>query len=199
MMAFVTGAASSGKSAWAEALALRLAAGGRSSGVGAAGSPPSNLVYLATMRPYGEEGARRIERHRELRRGKGFHVWEVPCDLSSALDGSAPLGLSACTVLLEDLGNLVANEMFATDGAVAGEESVKRSVARGIAALEARCGNLVVVGSEVGVCGAPVSPETRAYQRALGACACAAAARAEAAVEVVAGAPNVLKGGIPWA
>ena len=57
MMILVTGGASSGKSAYAEQLACSL---------------PGSRYYLAAMKPFGEEGARRIARHRALRAGKGF-------------------------------------------------------------------------------------------------------------------------------
>lgn len=53
----VIGAAASGKSAYAESLCL---------------GHDGPRVYLATMEPFGEEGARRIARHRALREGKGF-------------------------------------------------------------------------------------------------------------------------------
>ena len=48
----VIGAAASGKSAYAESLCL---------------GHDGPRVYLATMEPFGEEGARRIARHRALR------------------------------------------------------------------------------------------------------------------------------------
>ena len=62
MMAFVTGGASCGKSAYAEQLCTNL--GG-------------NLVYLAAMRPFGEEGERRVRKHRAQRAGKGFTTVEL--------------------------------------------------------------------------------------------------------------------------
>ena len=30
------------------------------------------MIYVATMRPFDEEGEKRIERHRRMRDGKGF-------------------------------------------------------------------------------------------------------------------------------
>ena len=57
----VIGAAASGKSAYAESLCL---------------GHDGPRVYLATMEPFGEEGARRIARHRALREGKGFSTLE---------------------------------------------------------------------------------------------------------------------------
>ena len=63
MMVVVTGASGSGKSEYAEGVAVKLAGKG-------------DLYYLATMRVYGEEGVRRVERHRKLRAGKGFQTAE---------------------------------------------------------------------------------------------------------------------------
>ena len=65
MMVVVTGASGSGKSEYAEGVAVKLAGKG-------------DLYYLATMRVYGEEGVRRVERHRKLRAGKGFQTAEGP-------------------------------------------------------------------------------------------------------------------------
>ena len=63
MLILVTGGSGSGKSAFAEQKAVSLAAGGE-------------LVYLATMQVYGEEGKKKVERHRQLRRGKGCETIE---------------------------------------------------------------------------------------------------------------------------
>ena len=58
MVTLVTGGSASGKSAYAEGLVLE--------------SPARPRVYAAAMEPFGEEARRRIERHRQLRAGKGF-------------------------------------------------------------------------------------------------------------------------------
>ena len=89
---FVTGGSGSGKSAFAERQVVE--------------SGLIKRIYLATMQPFGEEGARRIRRHREMRKGKDFLTAERPTDLAGldVPEGSA--------VLLEDLTNLFANEWF---------------------------------------------------------------------------------------
>ena len=71
MMVVVTGASGSGKSEYAEGVAVKLAGKG-------------DLYYLATMRVYGEEGVRRVERHRKLRAGKGFQTAECPVKVDEA-------------------------------------------------------------------------------------------------------------------
>jgi len=172
MIVLVTGGASSGKSAFAERVACAL---------------PAPHVYLATMQCAGAEAAARIERHRALRAGKGFETVECPNMLESlAYSGSLP---DQGTVLLEDLGNLAANEMFAEHPRTADE------VMEGIDSITSQSANLVIVTNEIGSDGCSYDDATRAYLEFLGALACACAARADAVVEVVAGTPRILKGG----
>jgi adenosylcobinamide kinase/adenosylcobinamide-phosphate guanylyltransferase len=93
-------------------------------------------------------------------------------------------------VLLEDLGNLAANEMFSTGS----PRDPFDAVLRGIDALAAQCSRLVVVTDEIGNDGVLYDPATTAYLAALGALNRAVAARADAVFEVVAGIPIPLKG-----
>lgn len=171
MMALVTGGASSGKSAFAEQLAVAL--GG-------------DLVYLATMRPFGEEGSRRVERHRAQRAGKGFAT--VEC--YGGLEGTLSTGcFDGATVLLEDLGNLVANGLFGGDGPIGGASSA----CDGLAQLAHRAANLIVVSNEVGCDGYTYGHETLFYQKELGRVACEAAAMSDVVVECVVGVPTAIK------
>lgn len=171
MLILVTGGSASGKSAYAESLCL-------------CGSP---RVYLACMQPFGEEGAARIERHRALRKGRGFLTVERYTDL-------AALTLPPCEcVLLEDLGNLVANEMFSA----APPRDPFDAVIGGVDALIGKCKRLVVVTDEIGSDGIDYDSATTAYIAALGAANRALSLRAEAVIEVVAGIPIMLKGEFP--
>ena len=95
-MLLVCGGAASGKSAYAESMLCRLS-----------GDAPR--IYLATMMPFGDEAASRIARHRAQRAGAGFETRECPCGLP---DVSVP---PDSAVLLEDIGNLCANELFGAD------------------------------------------------------------------------------------
>lgn len=157
MIAVVTGGASSGKSAFAETLALAL---------------PGPHAYLATMRHGDAETEARIARHRRQRANKGFSTIEAEF---------APTALPVKgTVLLEDLGNLVANGW---------DLDIDQLLS---------CANVVVVGNEVGCDGASYDDFTRGYIRRLGALACRIAARADVVVEVVTGIPLVVKGELPW-
>ena len=58
MMHLVTGASASGKSAYAEDLLVL--------------AKSAEKYYIATMRPWGAEGAARVKKHRAMREGKGF-------------------------------------------------------------------------------------------------------------------------------
>jgi len=94
MIALVTGGSASGKSAIAEDLAVRLQGRKR--------------CYLATMEATDEESIRRISRHRELRKEKGFETVERSRNLPEIQDQLEQFDV----VLLECLTNLAANEMF---------------------------------------------------------------------------------------
>ncbi len=171
MLILVTGGSASGKSAYAESLCLDV----------------SPRFYLACMQPFGAEGKKRIERHRTMRKNKGFLTVERYTDLASLI-----LPPCAC-VLLEDLGNLAANEMFAAEPPCDPFDAV----IGGIDALQKQCDRLVVVTDEIGNDGVNYDPATTAYIAALGALNRALAARADAVVEVVAGIPIAVKGELP--
>ena len=102
MLTLVIGGAASGKSAYAESLVLKT------------GLP---RYYLATMQVWDAECAARVAKHRAMRAEKQFETLECPLHLDHlALPGRG-------TVLLEDLGNLVANELYDPGGA--GEHTAK--------------------------------------------------------------------------
>ena len=92
MLILVTGGAASGKSEHAERLGCEKA---------------QSRLYLATMQPFGKSAEARIARHRALRAGKGFATVERTLDLANLR-----LSRQYDGILLEDLGNLLANELF---------------------------------------------------------------------------------------
>ncbi len=178
MIVFATGGASCGKSAFCEELCQAL--GG-------------DLVYLAAMQPFGEDGARRIARHRAMRAGKGFETVECFTGFSDVVESGV---LDGKTALLECLGNVVANDLF-SEGESARDEDAGARCARIGAVLEElcmRCSHVVVVGNEVACDGVAYPPETRLYQDVLGAVSRALAARADFVVECVSGCALPLKG-----
>ena len=151
MLELVTGGSGSGKSAYAES---RICEWNRQG--------PNPLFYIATMYPYGEETEKKIERHRILRKGKGFETLEWYTGLKQHLeDGS----LKGADVLLECMSNLVANEMYMESGAGCHAD---QTILEGIQELNQQCANLVIVTNEVFSESVPDSPEMKEYKRILG-------------------------------
>ena len=177
MIALVSGGSGSGKSAFAEALAMRL--------------DPGEKAYIATMHAWGREGAARVERHRRLRAGKNFFTVEQPVNLM-ALEGADWLQADKnTTVLLECTSNLLANEIFDPEGA--GKEAVAAAM-RGFELLAARAGNLIIVTNEIFSDGGDYDADMRFYLSALGSVNRQLAEMADAVVEVVYSIPVFHKG-----
>ena len=128
-MILVLGRPDSGKSKIAEDLIMELSGGGRK-------------IYLATMIPYGEEGQRRIEKHRKLREGKDFETVECPMDLRSQS------GFGGAYCLLECVSNLVGNEMHVEERLNWETKRVAELVLDEIRWLQEKTAGLVVVTNE---------------------------------------------------
>lgn len=180
MLVFVSGAARSGKSAWAEERAVALA-----------GAGPK--VYLATARVEDEDMARRVERHRAMRAGKGFETVERARGMTGILE-LVPAG---ATVLIESLSTWAANETFLPDGGIVGAQAVEREILASVRALRARCRHLVIVSDDISSDGARPDGATEAYVRLLARLHVALAREAGAAVEVSCGLARWAKGACP--
>ena len=170
MLTLVLGGAASGKSEYAEALVLRC------------GLP---RYYLATMQVWDAECIARVEKHRKMRAAKQFETLECPLHLETV---HLP---RRGTALLEDLGNLTANELY--DPAGAGDAAAEH-ILQGLESLAAQCENLIVVSNEVFSGGADYAGDTDRYLLALAQVNNAIAARADAVVRVVCGIPVYYKG-----
>ena len=96
MMHLVTGASASGKSAYAEDLLVP--------------AKSAEKYYIATMRPWGAEGAARVKKHRAMREGKGFQTIEAFHTLDAL---RLP---EKGSLMLECMSNLTANEMYQENG-----------------------------------------------------------------------------------
>lgn len=165
MLVLVTGGSGSGKSEFAENMAVGLG---------------ENRTYIAAMKPEGSETKKRIERHRKLREGKGFETVERYTDIKS-LDISG-------TAILECMSNLLANEMFGGSG-----ENAVSEILEGVDALVKQCDNLVIVTNEVSSDGIDYGGETEKYKKNLGALNCFLALKADEVYEVNCGIARRLK------
>ena len=160
MVTLVTGGSASGKSAYAEGLVLE--------------SPARPRVYAAAMEPFGEEARRRIERHRQLRAGKGFETWELP---RAADYGTIPAGCAALVECVTPLG---------FDGA-------EDRIVAGVAAFCRRAADAVLVSGDLFTDGMTYPAETERYLQVLAGVNRRLAALADRVVEVCCGIPIVIK------
>ena len=170
MVNLVIGAAASGKSEYAEDIVMSL---------------PGEKIYIATMEPFGAEAEERIARHRALRAGKGFTTVERPRDL---------IGLTPeadWNVLIEDLPNLAANELFSPEGG--GADAVLSGVDRICKIVS----SVTIVTGDIFSDGAEYDVGTREYMEMLADLHMRIAAKADNVVEVVCGIPCAVKGELP--
>ena len=166
MMILVTGGSGSGKSAFAEDCVLALG--------------EKKRMYIATMFPFDEESKKRVARHRNMRKGKGFETVECYAGLKNVrIDKNS-------TVLLECMSNLVANEMYDPSGA---GENAEESILAGIHKLQKVSDDLVVVTNEVFSDSMTDNPEMEEYLKLLGKLNLRMGERADLVTEVVYGIP----------
>ena len=178
-MILVLGGSGCGKSAYAEKRIQEAAA-----------KEHATIYYLATMQVYGEEGRKKVEHHIELRRGKGMLTIEQPREIVACLQ---KMQKGPKVALLEDLGNLVANEMFQNDGTVNSPEKLAEKIVTQLKMINANVTQLVIVSNNVFEDGIEYEEGTRNYILALGKIHQELAQEAEEVIEVVAGIPMVLK------
>ena len=170
MVNLVIGAAASGKSEYAEDVVMSL---------------PGEKIYIATMEPFGAEAEERIVRHRALRAGKGFSTVERPRNL---------IGLTPeadWNVLIEDLPNLAANELFSPEGG--GADAVLSGVDRICKIVS----SVTIVTGDIFSDGTEYDVGTREYMEMLADLHMRIAAKADNVVEVVCGIPCAVKGELP--
>lgn len=179
------GGARSGKSAYGEALATRLA-----------GDAP--VLYIATATASDDEMRQRIARHQASRPPHWLTVEEPRNPASALLANAAPVALLDCVTLL------VANLLLAsvedhinpdeTDFANgAAEESVDRAIGDLLGAWRARASTLILISNEVGMGIVPPYPLGRVYRDCLGRVNARLAAEADTVLLMVAGLPIELK------
>lgn len=167
MLVLITGGSGSGKSEFAENLAVSMS---------------KNLTYIAAMRPSDDaECQNRIARHRKMRADKGFNTVERYTDIKN-------LNISG-TAVLECMSNLLANEMFFGSGKNAVSE-----ILLGVEHIKKQCDNLIIVTNEISSDGMEYDTMTQEYKKNLGFINCEIAKKADEVYEVMCGTVNKLKG-----
>lgn len=180
MFEFVYGGSGSGKSSYAETKILEI-------------TKNEKKIYLATMQSFGEEGKRRIERHKKMREGKNFITIEKSIDVENILIDFEKSN-DNYSLLLECLSNLVANEMF-RENKKNDEDFVVAKILQGIKKILQckRIINVVVVSSSVFADGISYDDDCKKYIMALGKLNMEFAKIADTVTEVVAGIPIRIK------
>lgn len=171
MIILVLGTPDSGKSKMAEDIVMQLAAGlatgaARGEAAGPSASAGMDKLYIATMIPFGEEGDRRIEKHRKMRAGKGFVTVEKYTEVDSLIGEIGNLSGKCC--LLECMSNLVGNEMHDPRNLSLPDEELEKRITEEVMALGKSCGHLVVVANSFLTDDAGYDDETRRYVRIAG-------------------------------
>ena len=170
-MILITGGSGSGKSAYGEKRILE--------------AGEMTRYYIATMEVFGEEGRKKVERHKKLRQGKGFITIESPKDVGRV----EKTGNNKLAVLLECVSNLTANEMFGRR-----TEALAEKICADIVKIDEAADFFAVITNEVGSDGEMYEKETLEYIRLLGLVNCRLAKMASEVVEVVYGIPVMKKG-----
>ena len=171
MLALVLGEAASGKSEFAEQLAMDCA---------------PERYYIATMQVADAESERRIAKHRQMRYGKGFVTIERSLDLA----GLHMPQTSGAVALLECASTLLGNELYLPNGAAAQGQQAEQVILAGVQnLLRQGLQNLVIVSNCVFADGAAYSPEMCEYLRQLGLLNQHLAGMADQVVEVCCGLP----------
>lgn len=185
MLAMIIGGSGSGKSEYAENLAVRLDAGRK--------------LYIATMYPWDKESKKRILKHRAMRAEKKFDTLECFYDLNEGVHQylNSAIENMPRTVFLDCMSNLVANEMYCEGGYASKKmksTSLVANVLKGIDRLSQEFERVILVSNDVFTDGAEYDEEMQTYLKNLAEINEGIAKRADLVVEVVCGIPLLHKG-----
>lgn len=179
MTVLVVGGSKSGKSAFAQNLAVELSGEGK-------------RYYVATMIPSDGEDRERICRHVADRAGLGFETLEQGRNLTTCLSRADCRG----AFLLDSVTALLMNEMYPDPATWKMDPGAGARTVENLREFAGRIRNGVFVADDLG--GDPMiyDPETEAFRRELSQCQRALAALCDTVVEVSGGCAVVWKGAI---
>ncbi len=177
MTFLISGGAKNGKSSLAQRIAVRVSDGGI-------------LYYVATMIPSDEEDKERIRRHIADRDGLGFQTLECGLDILSCLRESD----CNATFLVDSTTALLANEMF-RDGVI--DQRAGARCAEELSRFANTVRNAVFVSDGIFSDAECYDEITDAFRKGLALIDLTLAGTCDTVIEMVAGQPVVLKGGLP--
>lgn len=169
MIVLVLGGAGSGKSEIAENICMNLNKG--------------NMAYIATMKCYDTEGYQRVEKHRSLRKSKGFETIERYIDISN-IEGDFD------TVIVECVSNLTANVMYDANDI----EDCVQFIVESIKLLAHKVNNVVIVSNDVFCDGIDYDKSIMKYIQNISKINSLISELSDKVVEVVCGIPITRKG-----
>lgn len=180
MTVLILGGSKSGKSDYAQQVALSLAKGGRH-------------YYVATMLPGDQEDHVRIRSHLQRRAGMGFETLECGRNILSVLEQADP----SATFLLDSVTALLTNEMFTPETGYVADEAAAERCREELLALAHHAANTVFVCDDLFRDAGRYDPATDAYRRHLGGICCALAAHCDVVLEANSGIITAHKGESP--
>lgn len=180
MTVLILGGTRSGKSDYAQQIALDLAKGG-------------THYYLATMIPGDREDDARVQSHLERRAGMGFETIEQGRDILKALDRSETGG----TYLLDSVTTLLTNELFRPENNYEPDEAAACRCCAELVEFTRRVANAVIVADDLFRDGRRYDAATDSFRFHLGRVCRVLAEECETVLEMTSGNLIVHKGGWP--
>ena len=176
MTVFISGGAKCGKSAIAQDIAVKLAAGER-------------LCYVATMIPTGAEDDERIRRHIADRAGMGFETVECFRNISSIADRTG-------TFLVDNITSLMQNALFPPETGYEMDTSAAERCAGELVDFAKAVRHAIFVSDYIYSDAVRYSESTEKYRRCLADADRTLAKVSDVVIEVAAGIPIIHKGAI---
>lgn len=180
MTVLILGGSKSGKSDYAQQVALTLAKGGVH-------------YYVATMQPGDKEDHARIRSHLQRRAGMEFETVECPRNILSVFSRADP----HATFLVDSITALLTSELFPPETGYMADEAAAARCREELLCFAGKAANTVFVCDDLFRDAGRYDPATDAFRRHLGGICCALAAHCDVVLEANSGIITVYKGEKP--